>query len=267
VKTVLLLTLIAIAFFLVLTASVARERRREEKRHWALRDAAKRLGLDFATGDHTVLERYAFLSTCDKAGDAAHVMSGEYGGFRVCAFDYSRIRTGLGKKEQVVSSRLVAERYDPGQHPSRTPSPSLVICPEGLAAKLVQVVHDDIDFDGTATARAFSQAFVVRAENEAFARAVCDEALMDYLLPRPFLCIEVNRHCVALTFRGLRPDLLVAQETAGPGLSIAYILTRAFFGIGGGFFSTRRERELLEPDEIEPALQQLAEVCRRIPEW
>ena len=88
--------------------------------------------------------------------------------------------------------------------------PELIIKPEGLFAKLGQMLgFDDIDFES----HEFSKRYSVKSPDKKFAYDFCNAQMIDYLLRQGNLIIEVDRDILSLTFRGrlsveqIRPNI------------------------------------------------------------
>ncbi len=163
-----------------------------KKRRHNLEDLARKLGLTFTKEKNTeIADRFAFLNQLAKGDErfADNVISGTFKGYFILAFDYHSVISGV--EQAKVSDFSFMTLTLPKD------LPELTITKEGLGSKIAQAVgYKDIDFEN----REFSGRFAVRSNDEAFARAFCTEAMMDFLLQHPSMNIEIEHTTLSLGF-------------------------------------------------------------------
>ena len=159
----LLAASLVVGVFLAVAGLRARPRRR------AMQAEARRLGLAFsATGRLDDVEAFAlFGPTTRVCAEVENVLSGGWHGRSVRLFDYSYSESE--DEQRLLSCAWVAieEAW-----------PNLVIRPETVATRLFGVALPDIQFESDR----FNRAFAVRCEDRAFATALLDARMMEWLL-------------------------------------------------------------------------------------
>jgi hypothetical protein len=168
-----------------------------QKRRQAMLELAARLGLRFDPGnDRDLARRYSFLDKL-RAGSnryAFNILSGDYQGHGVTAFDYHYETHSTDSK-----GRRQTHHHYFSCFILRLPRsfPELVIGREGFFSKIAQAFgYDDIDFES----HEFSRKFCVRSPDKKFAYDVCHARMMEYLLANDDLTIEIDQNSLALTF-------------------------------------------------------------------
>ncbi len=169
---------------------------REKERREACRRLAAQLGLEYTRRSGQLVERYGFIDALRKGSDryAFNILSGEYQGHRVQAFDfhyatYSHNPKGGRRKHHHYASFFILRQ--------ERSFPELRIYPEGFFSKLGQMIgFDDIDFESLE----FSRAFCVRSRDKKFAYDICHPRMMEYLLGHRGLSIEIEGHAIAISF-------------------------------------------------------------------
>jgi hypothetical protein len=180
---------------LVIVLAILRHMR-EKKRREAFLAIARRLGLRYRDRDHTMDDRYHFLDPLRKGDNryAFNILEGKYREYPVQAFDYHYETHSTDSKGRRQTHHHYFSYFMLEQELS---FPELRIYPETLWSKLGQMVgFDDIDFESAE----FSRAFTVRSRDKRFAYDICNAAMMEYLLRRRNLSIEIEGRCVALSF-------------------------------------------------------------------
>jgi hypothetical protein len=161
----LLATGLIVGFFVVLVALRKRPRRE------AMRDEARRLGLEWSPTDpFELLDTPFALFRWSRAASSEfdNVLSGSWHGFAVRVFDYAYARGE--NRERRLSCALVGI---PGGWPTT------VIRPEGATTTLADhVAMPDIEFES----ESFNRAFDVRSDDPRFASALVDAQMMAWLL-------------------------------------------------------------------------------------
>jgi hypothetical protein len=161
----LLATGLIVGFFVALVAFRKRPRRE------AMRDEARRLGLEWSsTGASELLDAPFALFNWSRAASSEfdNVLSGSWHGLAVRVFDYVYARGE--NRERRLSCGLVAI---PGGWPTT------VIRPEGATTTLADHVGmPDIEFES----ETFNRAFDVRSDDRRFASAIVDGQMMAWLL-------------------------------------------------------------------------------------
>ena len=163
---------------------VAKIRRRN-----AFQALAGQLHLRYCAEDSGIPDRYSFLDTLSRGHSryAANVLTGEYRGYDVLAFDF-HYTTGSGKSQQ--HHRLGFFML----HLPRS-FQELKIYPENFLAKIGQTLgFEDVDFESAA----FSDAFTVRAADKKFAYDFCHARMMEYLLQHRSFAFEIEGECLAM---------------------------------------------------------------------
>ena len=169
-----------------------------KKRREAIALLAQKLGLRFDEGkNHKMAQRYGFLDKLDQGSNryAFNILSGEFHGHSVTAFDYHfqiTSYTGKSRKTEHHYLSFYVLSLERG-------FPELTIAKEGLLSKIAQTLgHDDIDFES----HEFSDRYVVRCNNKKFAYDFCNAQMIDYLLDLGVVSIEVEKNSLALAYDG-----------------------------------------------------------------
>ena len=171
-----------------------RARRRNELSSWAGRH-----GLSFdAARDASYDERFAGFA-CLRRGHsrcAYNVMSGEWEGYPVEAFDY-RYVTGHGKNRSTHHFSAVIVRVGFPVRPLR-------IRPEGLFDRVAELLGaDDIDFESAE----FSRQFHVKGADKRWAFDVLHQRTMAFLLSMPRFSLQfADREVIAWRGRRFAPE-------------------------------------------------------------
>ncbi|HEX5627053.1 MAG TPA: hypothetical protein VFY08_03445 [Actinomycetota bacterium] len=159
----LVATAVVIGLFLALV------RWRDRPRQEAMESEARRLGVRFSAEDRFGLLAQSFQlfrSTRRSYGEIGNVLSGSWHDLEVRAFDHSY---SVSEDERRLLS--CAQIAIPGGWPA------LVIRPETGLARLADIAVPDIAVES----EAFNRAFVVRCHDRAFASAVVDPRMMEWL--------------------------------------------------------------------------------------
>ncbi len=163
---------------------------------------AKKLGLQFDQARNNRLDRvYRFLRKVKGSRHyALNVMSGKREGYSVKMFEYHYQR--YGRCEVWEYSRWIEHNYfSYFVLDLEREFPGLTITEEAPASKLLSRVADaigfgDIDFESYE----FSERFDVRGKNKKFAYDFCNTRMMEYLIDRPIIPIEVEKTSLAIGF-------------------------------------------------------------------
>lgn len=167
------------------------------KRRDALAELAARLGLRFSPeNDRGLAKRFEFLNKLAQGSNryAFNVLSGNYHGHEVLAFDYHyETHTTDSKGNRQTHHHyfsffiLVLPRS----------FPELTLAREGVFSKIAQALgYADIDFESAE----FSRTFCVRSKDKRFAYDVCHAQMMEYLLANRDLTLEIEDRALALAF-------------------------------------------------------------------
>lgn len=167
------------------------------KRRDALAELAARLGLRFSPeNDRGLAKRFEFLNKLAQGSNryAFNVLSGDYHGHEVLAFDYHyETHTTDSKGNRQTHHHyfsffiLVLPRS----------FPELTLAREGVFSKIAQALgYADIDFESAE----FSRTFCVRSKDKRFAYDVCHAQMMEYLLANRDLTLEIEDRALALAF-------------------------------------------------------------------
>jgi hypothetical protein len=183
----------------LVAASIAARKRRE-----ALATLAARLGLAYSA-DHNreIAGRFEFLDRLSQGSNryAYNVLSGDYRGHPVIAFDYHY---------ETYSTDSKGHRHTHHHHFSffilrlERSFSELTISREGIFSKIAQAFgYDDIDFES----HEFSRKFCVRSKDKKFAYDICNARMIEYLLANDDLNIEIENSALAIGFAGtLAPE-------------------------------------------------------------
>ena len=158
----------------------------DKKRREALQAFAEELNLEFHGFGHTELHsrlRVFKLFNCGHSRKMKNVILGETDFASIAMFDY-RYTTGSGKHQHVHSQTVVAiEAPDLSM-------PVFSLRPEHMFDWFGSVLgRQDIDFDHHPT---FSQAFVLKGENEDRIRDFFDQPLLDFFAERNGIGFETQ---------------------------------------------------------------------------
>jgi len=196
-----------VLFVVVLVLAVVVERRRGK----ACRALAEELGLSYAEGAREYVNRYGFLKPIAKStqGRVSNVLRGQYQGYNVKAFDFQcESASGLagtgtqGRPRRTYRYGLLILEHERS-------FPEVHIFRKGLLSKLGSLVCDR---EVAVPNDQFASAFCVRSKHEDFARALCGDELMRFLLAHRDLTLEFDRHCIAMRFRGRLRVRRIAQR-------------------------------------------------------
>jgi len=160
--------LIAVAIVIGLLLVLVRWR--DQPRRRATEAEARRLRMRWTAEDRFgLLDQpfQLFRSTRPFSGEVANVVSGSWHGFEVRSFDHSY--SVSDDERRLLSCVQIAI---PGGWPT------LVIRPETWFTRVADVAVPDIAFES----EAFDRAFVVRCHDRAFAAALVDPRMMEWLL-------------------------------------------------------------------------------------
>jgi len=188
--------------FIFLAIKTAAHEARQKARSDTLRRKARDFSLDFAPQRDAVLARkYQFLDHFGKAsGGSKHscvnVFTGTFDTHPVTLFDYYFVTDensvwwwSPSWETHCYHSFFIVNM--------NSNFPELTIAEEGFFSKIAQAVgYHDIDFES----HEFSRRYVVRSESKKFAYDFCNAQMIDYLLDRPIMAIEVEKHALALAF-------------------------------------------------------------------
>jgi hypothetical protein len=158
-----------VATAVVIGLVLALIRWRDRPRQGAMEAEARRLRMRFSAEDRFGLLDQSFQlfrSTRRSYGEIENVLSGAWHDLEVRAFDHSY---SVSENERRVLS--CAQIAIPGGWPA------LVIRPETGLTRLVDIALPDIAFES----EAFNRAFAVRCHDRAFASALVDPRMMEWL--------------------------------------------------------------------------------------
>jgi len=173
-----------------------------KKRREAMFALATRLGLRFSPDkDRNIDDRFRFLGKLAQGSGryAFNILSGEYGGHEVMAFDYHYETHSTNSKGQRQTHHHYFSFFMLFLPKSFR---ELTIAKEGFLSKIAQSVgYDDIDFES----HEFSRSFCVRSGDKKFAYDVCNARMIEYFLANRDLSIEIESNVLAMGF-GSRLD-------------------------------------------------------------
>ena len=191
--------------FIVLAIETGIRNAKQKSRTEALSQKARNIGLDFVPERHAsmakqfrFLEHFGAVSGADRES-CINVMNGSIDSHSVTVFDYYYVISGTGEwwwapswqKHRYFSLFIVDMKSD---------FPELTIAKEGFFSKISQAVgYRDIDFES----HEFSKRYVVRSKNKKFAYDFCNAQMIDYLIDRHIIPIEVEKNALALAFDDL----------------------------------------------------------------
>ena len=186
---------------LVLPFAIASHREQQRKRRHAMFRQARELGLKFdQRHNHRMAKDYRFLDHLDVGSDryTLNMMNGDFQGHSVTLFDYHyRSDDGVWwwapswRSHEYFSFFILDLEKD---------FPELIITDENesLFSGIAEVFgFGDIDFES----HEFSERFEVRGKSKKFAYDFCNAQMIDYLLDRPVIPIEVEKTSLAIGFR------------------------------------------------------------------
>jgi len=177
--------------------------RYEKKRREAFQRLAERLGMRYYKRDPSIANRYKFLDKLRQGSNryAFNILEGDYQGHPVKVFDFHYETHSTDSKGRRQTHHHYFGFFILEQEKR---FPELRIYPEGLLSKFGQMIgFDDIDFESSE----FSKAFVVRSKDKKFAFDICHARMMEFLLARPSLSIEIEGQCVSMSFyKRLKPE-------------------------------------------------------------
>ncbi|MGB0258527.1 MAG: hypothetical protein ACPGES_07750 [Coraliomargarita sp.] len=219
--------LIFIGFAALVIALIVIGHIQAKKRREAFQLLAQELGFRYIQGrDRGLPSKFHFLQHLDDGSNryAENILYGDLDGQQAYAFDYhyetySRDSKGRRQTNHHWFSVFTLELPDS--------FPELIIKPEGLFAKLGQMLgFDDIDFESLE----FSKRYSVKSPDKKFAYDFCNAQMIEFLLVQQDLIIEVDRDVLSLTFRGrlaveqIRPNIARIQRIRA--LMPNYLFTR-----------------------------------------
>jgi hypothetical protein len=194
-----LLPILLVIVALLIVAGAFLAWRLERKRREALAREAARLGLSFAPERSPHLARqYETLRGLHEGGNryAFDVLQGQYRGQPVTLFDFHHETHSSDSK----GHRQTHHHYQQVAllHLGRE-FPNLLLGPEGIFSKIAQAFgYDDIDFES----HEFSRRFCVRSQDKRFAYDFCNAAMIEFLLDRPDVRLEVQGRVLAFVSDG-----------------------------------------------------------------
>jgi hypothetical protein len=195
------------------------------KRREALFELAARLGLDFSPAhDSQLPDGYSFLNKLAQGSNryAYNVLSGNFGGHPVMAFDYHCETHSTDSKGHRQTHHHYFSFFI-----LRLPKlfPELKIYREGFGSKIAQSFgFEDIDFESAQ----FSREFCVRSRDKRFAYDVCNPQMIEYLLANRDLNIEIEANALALAFGTCLASEEI-EENLGRLLQIRQLLPEYLF--------------------------------------
>lgn len=194
---VLAIVLGIVLFIALIVGAVILALRAARQRRDALAALAAKLGLSFAEErDHALAKRLNFLDKLNQGSNrySYNRLSGVWQGHEVMVFEYhyeTYSHYNKGGRQTHHHYLTIFTLLLP------KPFPELLISREGLFSKLAQALgYDDIDFESAE----FSRIFCVRSRDKKFAYDVCHPLMMEYLLARQDLAIEIEGNVLALAF-------------------------------------------------------------------
>ena len=171
----------------------------EKKRRNAMQLLADSLHFRFsADKDRHLPKRFHFLEDFGKGNNryAQNVFTGQANGEAITFFEYHFETTSRDSEGETTTYHHYFSVFTLSMPRN---FPELVVKPEGLFAKLGQALgFDDIDFESYE----FSKRYEVKSKDKKFAYDFCNGSMIDYLLNKPNLVIEVENQTLALTHRG-----------------------------------------------------------------
>lgn len=186
-------------FAVIFIAAIIYHTISERKRQTALQQLAASLNFRFsAHEDRGIAKRFHFLEHFGMGSNryAQHIFTGESGGEAVSFFEY---HYQTSSSDSDGNSKTQHHYFSVFTLSMPRSFPELVIKPEGFFAKLTQAFgFDDIDFESLE----FSKRYQVESRDKKFAYDFCNARMIDYLLNKQNLVVEVEHRTLALTYRG-----------------------------------------------------------------
>jgi hypothetical protein len=185
----------------------AAAQRKKDLAAWA---AAK--GLSYAdTKDPAIRSRFPAFKCLDQGDNryAYNVMSGQWSGRDVLAFDYHYETHSTDSKGHRTTSNHYFSAAIVG---SQVPLQPLSIRPEGFFDKITEFLGvEDIDFESAE----FSRTFFVKAPDRKWAYDVLHARTMEFLLAQPRFSIQFDTRSVIIHRQGTfqPPEFQAAIET------------------------------------------------------
>lgn len=188
--------------FIVLAIMTAAREAQQKRRREALAAKAQELKLTFKAEDHaSFAHKYGFLDrlgTSSGAGKQSciNVLTGELGSNPITLFDYYYVTDSNSVwwwapswETHCYLSFIIVNM--------NSNFPELTIAKEGFFSKIAQAIgFDDIDFES----HEFSRRYKVKSRDKKFAYDICNAQMIDYLLDRPIMSVEIEKHALALGF-------------------------------------------------------------------
>lgn len=180
----------------------------ERKRRGMLAAEAARLGLTFLPQrDRTILARFDFLSALGKGSNryAHNILRGNHQGESLLCFDYHyQVTTSNGKSSNT-------RHYYFAVYSLQLPRafPGLVISPENLFTRAAAALgFGAISFESAE----FTRTFRVNSKDRKFAYDFCHPRIMEFLLKRPRLNLELEGDLMCVVTEGrMKPESLAAE--------------------------------------------------------
>jgi hypothetical protein len=167
------------------------------KRREAVFGLAQRLNLRFDPEiDREIPDRYNFLKQLSQGLNryAMNVLSGNYQGNEIVAFDYHYETHSTDSKGH---TQVYHHWFSFFILTLPKSFPELTIRRENFLTKIAEVFgYQDINFESAE----FSKAFNVRSPDKKFAYDVCNGKMMEYLLANRDISIEIENDVLALAF-------------------------------------------------------------------
>ena len=197
--------------FLFLPFVLYHHQRKREARCESMESQSMKLGLEFnAEEDAGLVRRLQFLTHVEEGDDryALHNIWGEYGGYAVEVFDFHWKEPGVWW-------------WSPSWHKHRYYSfvtiqlekhfPEILIKAESKGpfkrvAKLFS--KGDINFES----REFSERFDVRSTDKKFAYDFCNARMIEFLMSKPVIPIELENDVLTIGFSTFVPPSKIAEH-------------------------------------------------------
>lgn len=197
--------------FIFVPFVIYRHKRKREARRYSMESQSKELGLTFYEHeDHRMVADLSFLAHLDEGEDryALHNMWGQFDGHSVQAFDYHWKEEGVWW-------------WAPSWHRHRYYSfitlrlennfPELLLNAEGKGPfkRIADMFGSgDIDFES----REFSERFDVRCKDKKFAYDFCNSRMIEYLMDRPLIPIELEKNVITVGFGKPVPVPIIGEH-------------------------------------------------------
>ena len=173
--------------------------RRRDARRDEMEAGAKELGLDFSDAhDETLAKKLFFLSHLESGPNryALNCLRGKYKGYDVEIFDYHFMAPDLWwwapswHDHRYLS--FIVMRLE-----NQFPELLLNVGKKGPFKRVANLFgSDDINFES----REFSERFHVRCKDKKFAYDFCNARMIDYLLSKPMIPVELEKNVMAVGF-------------------------------------------------------------------